>query len=125
MEIRNFTNFWNMERKVYSLYDIQLPAPINLRAAGIFVGTAIPYWILLYIVGFHEFQLNLIILYLIVPTIMGIIGNRPIFEGKSFIDYMSSRIRFIFEPRRYKGVEPATEKYGEKVQISEFFYSRK
>jgi hypothetical protein len=124
MEIRNFTNFWNMERKVYSIYDLQLPAPINLRAAGVFMGTAVPYWTILSLVGV-PFNFEIIIVWLIVPAIMGFIGNKPIFEGKSFIDYLASRFKFIFESKRYKGVEPATEKYGQKIEVSEFFYTRK
>lgn len=124
MEIRNFTNFWNMERKVYSIYDLQLPAPINLRAAGIFVGTAVPYWGILIALGV-PFNIELGIVWLALPAILAFIGNKPIFEGKSFIDYIVSRFRFLFESKRYKGIEPATEKYGEKIELSEFFYTHK
>lgn len=123
MQIRNFTNFWNIDRKIYSIYDLQLPAPVSLRAIGIFVGTAIPYWGVLILAGLG-LSLETLIVWLGLPIIAALIGNRPIFEGKSLIDYISSRIKFIFESKRYKGIEPATEKYGEKIELTEYFYSR-
>lgn len=122
MQIRTFTSFWNVEKKVYSIYDLQLPVAISIRSLGIFVGAAIPYWIILSIFGV-PFNLSTIIIWLAFPTLIAVLGNRPIFEGKTLIDYLTSRVKFLFESKKYKGLTPATEKE-EKIIISEFFYTK-
>lgn len=123
MEIRTFTSFWNVEKKIYSIYDLQLPVAISIRSVGVFVAVAVPYWVILAIFGV-PFNLSLIIVWLALPTIVAILGNRPIFEGKNLIDYVQSRVKYIFESKKYKGLQPSTEKSGQKTSISEFFYTK-
>lgn len=124
MEIKTFTNFWNIEKKIYSIYDIQLPFAVSIRSVGIFAATGIPYWIILSIFGV-PFGLSTLVFWIAVPLILSIIGNRPIFEGKNIVDYLTSQIKFLFESKKYKGLEPATEKAGYKTVISDYFYTRK
>lgn len=124
MEIKTFTNFWNIEKKVYSIYDIQLPFAVSIRSIGIFAVTGVPYWIILSIFGM-PFGLSTIIFWLAVPLILSIIGNRPIFEGKNIVDYLTSQIKFLFESKRYKGLNASNEKNGSKTVIADYFYTIK
>jgi hypothetical protein len=126
MQIRTFTNFWNFEKKVYSIYDIQLPVAISLRQLGVFLLVGGPYWLLLNIFGV-PFEINFLflILWLGPPLAASVLGNRPIFEGKTLIQYLSSRVKFIFESKNHKGLSPATEKYGNTVKLKEQYYTRK
>lgn len=122
MEIKTFTSFWNIEKKVYSIYDIQLPFAVSIRSIGVFAVTGVPYWIILNIFGM-PFGLQTIIVWLAIPLALSVIGNKPIFEGKNIVDYLSSRIKFLFESKKYKGLKPATEKPKSKTRISEYFYT--
>lgn len=122
MEIRTFTNFWNIEKKIYSIYDIQLPVAVSLRAVGVFAGTGVPYWIILNLFGI-QIGLSTFLIFLAPPVVFAIIGNKPIFEGKSLVDYLQSRIKFLFESRKYKGLRPSTEKYKTITTVEDSFYS--
>lgn len=124
MEIKTFTSFWNIEKKIYSIYDIQLPFAVSIRSIGIFTVTGIPYWIILSIFGV-PFGLSTLVFWLAVPLILSIIGNRPMFEGKNIVDYLTSQIKYLFESKRYKGLEPSVEKSGSKTVISDYFYTIK
>ena len=124
MEIKTFTSFWNIEKKIYSIYDLQLPFAISIRSVGIFAATGIPYWLILSMFGL-TFGLESIVIWLALPLTFAVIGNRPIFEGKNIIDYLNSRIKFLFESKKYKGLLPSTEKPGEKTELSDYFYTLK
>ena len=124
MEIKTFTSFWNIEKKIYSIYDIQLPFAVSIRSVGIFAVTGIPYWLILSMFGV-PFSLSLIVVWVAPPLVFALIGNRPIFEGKNIVDYLGSRIKFLFESKRYKGLQPATEVSGETVEVSDYFYTIK
>lgn len=124
MEIKTFTSFWNIEKKIYSIYDIQLPFAVSIRSIGIFTVTGIPYWIILSIFGV-PFGLSTLVFWLAVPLILSIIGNRPMFEGKNIVDYLTSQIKYLFESKRYKGLKPSAEKNGSKTVISDYFYTIK
>lgn len=124
MEIKTFTSFWNIEKKVYSIYDIQLPFAVSIRSIGVFAATGIPYWLILSMFGV-PFGLSLLVVWIAPPLVFAIIGNRPMFEGKNIVDYLNSRVKFLFESKKYKGLQAATEKTGSKTEISDYFYTIK
>lgn len=124
MEIKTFTSFWNIEKKIYSIYDIQLPFAVSIRSVGVFAATGIPYWLILSMFGV-PFGLSSMIFWVAPPLVFAIIGNRPIFEGKNIVDYLSSQIKYLFESKRYKGLNASTEKTGEKTVIADYFYTIK
>lgn len=124
MEIRTFTNFWNMEKKIYSIYDLQLPVPVPIKTVAVFGAIGLPYWFLLNIFSV-PFGLNglLIIIWVAPPAIAAFFSNKPIFQGKNIIDFTKSQFNFILESKNYKGLTPATEKYGTSDYVEEKFYT--
>ena len=122
MEIRTFTTFWNMEKKLYAIYDLQLPFPIPIRSVIVFGVVGLPYWLILNLAGL-SFGLNASVIFWILPPILlAFIADKPIFQGKNLIDFIKSTYTFLMESRRYKGLAPATEQYGvEDYYKKEFF----
>jgi hypothetical protein len=106
-----------MEKKLYSLYDLSLPAPVSIRTVLIFVGVALPWSALLFFLQV-PFSPPWFILYPVLPLAAAYFGNKPIFEGKNLIEYLQSRIKYVFQPNKYKRLEPYTEKPTETYTVN-------
>lgn len=118
MEIQDYTSFWNLERKVYSFYDVQLPVPVSLRVLGVFVGTGVPWWFLMWAVGM-PLGTPWYLVWLIPPVFFAWFGNKPIFEGKTLIGYLATRVKHLFENKNYKRLEPDLNKYESNIEIEQ------
>lgn len=108
MQIKTFTSFWSIEKKLYSIYDFSLPMPISLRVLGVFVGIAIPWWVILAIIHVPISSPGYL-LYLAVPAVIAYLASNPLFEKKTLFQFLGSRIKFLFENRHYKGLTPDLE----------------
>jgi len=111
MDVRTFTTFWNQEKKLYSINDIALPFAIPLRTLGVFVLTALPWWILMGAILHVPFDGGVaIVIYFGPPALVGWLGSRPIFEGKSLFQFARSHLLYwLTETRHWKGVSPNHE----------------
>lgn len=105
MEVKTYTDFWSMEKKLYSIYDFSLPAPISLRAVAIFLAVGAP-WVGLMALLHVPFDPPWFLIYLAPPGFLAYFGARPIFENKTIFQVISSRIKYIFQSKYYKGLTP-------------------
>lgn len=99
IQVMNMTNFFNKEMLLYSLGDFKLPRPVSLKkAAYVLVGFIVWAFPILFIFGVH---VNVYFLFLIAgpPILFGIYASKPIFGGKSLIDFCRTMIRFFSRPR--------------------------
>lgn len=105
MEIRTYTNIWNVEKKLYNVGDLKLPFPVAFKQIGLFVVFTVPWIALLF---FLSVPINATTHYLWwgPPGVLTWMGNKPIFEGKSIIQYARSMIGFAFRAKVYTAVEP-------------------
>lgn len=118
MEIRTYTNFWNLERKFYSFFDVSLPVPISLTVAGLFIGTGIPWWFLMWAVGLQATNGLMLALWVFPPAILAYFGAKPIFEQKTLFQYLATQIQYLMQDKRYKSaLNPDLEKYGEELRM--------
>ena len=100
MELRTYTGLWNVERRLYKLYDYTLPMPVSVRQIGIIFGAGIP-WIILLKVLHVPFHAPFHVIWIAPPAVLAWYANRPIAEGKRLGDLVLSHIRYWFQPRRY------------------------
>lgn len=124
MEVRTFTSFWSLERKLYSIYDFSLPFPVSLRVLGVFFGTGIPWWSLMFVLQV-SFNPPWYLLWVIPPALLAWLGSKPIFEGKTLFQYLRSRAQYLFENRNYKGLHPDLNKYEDIIEINSSVITRK
>jgi len=117
MQIRTFTSFWALERKLYSIYDFSLPFPISLRVLGVFIGTGIPWWLVMRLLQVPLQNGIGLIIYVAVPGGLAYFGSKPIFEGKTLFQFMRSMAQYLFENKNYKGFQPDLNKYEETIVI--------
>ena len=108
MEVKTYTDFWGMEKKIYSLYDLSLPAPVSIRTVGIFLGIGLP-WVLLLSALHVTLEPPWFLLYIVPPAALAYFGGKPIFEGKNLMQYMASRGRYLFQSKYYKGLTPTMD----------------
>ena len=100
MKVLTYTNIWSTERKIYAFGDISLPTPISFKQIGLFVLVGVPWFTLMLLFGISvtggpwHFML-----WFGPPIALSIIGNKKLLEDKSIFEYISSQIKFFFEPK--------------------------
>lgn len=115
MEIRTFTNFWNMERKLYSIYDVNLPMPISLKVVGAFLLAGIPWWAMMSMlhIPFGDF----VIIWILPPVALGYIASKPIFQKKTFIEFLISQANYLRQPKRLAGFRSVDYQFDKKYRF--------
>lgn len=126
MELKTYTNLWNVEKRLYKFYDINLPYPVSVKQVGIFIGTVIP-WIFLMNILSIPFSPPWNAVWILPPFAIAWYANKPVAEGKTLIDFIGSQIVFFFSPRKYSDLKPEIEKTkpDETIQLSSKVWRRK
>lgn len=110
MELRTYTGLWNVEKRLYRFYDINLPYPVTLRQIGVLFGFGVP-WVFLLAKAGLPFQPPLpYLLYLAPPLLLAWQSNRPVAEGKTLVDYAMSQIMFAISPRTHAALTPIPDR---------------
>ncbi len=66
MELPTYTNIWRIEKRLYKLYDFRLPMPLPVGQIAVFAAIAVPYVVLLEVIGL-PFSHTLLWLYILPP----------------------------------------------------------
>lgn len=118
MEIKNYTSFWNLEKKLYSFYDFQLPVPLSLRVFGVFIVVAVPWALLMWAIRM-PITPPWFLIWLAPPVGIAYLCSRPLFEGKNLVEYLGSWLTYLRQNRKYKRLEPDLNKYEANVEIDQ------
>lgn len=99
LQVMNMTNFFNREMMMYALGDFKFPKPVSFKKM-LYVIIAIALWALpiVSIFGFHMNPWFLMFI-LVPPVFLGLQASKPVFGGKSLIDFVTTMFRFITRPR--------------------------
>src|SRR5215467_7093697 len=100
VELPTYTSIWRIEKRLYKLYDFRLPMPVPVGQMAVFAAIAVPYLVLLSVLGV-PFNHTLIWLYVLPPGLATWLATRPVLEGK--------RLRYLAEPRIWCRMAPAAE----------------
>lgn len=122
MEIRTFTSFWNMERKLYAIYDVSLPFPISLKVVGAFLLAGIPWWSLMGLlhIPFGTFWF----LWLAVPAALGFIASKPWFQKKTLFEFLMSQVIYLAQPKRLAGFRNIDYQFNKKYRVTTRVFKR-
>ena len=109
MELPTYTNIWRIEKRLYKLYDFRLPMPLPIGQIAVFAAIAVPYVVLLKVIGL-PFSHTLLWLYILPPAALAWLITRPVLEGKRLPELVVSQVRYLGEPRTWCRMTPLTEK---------------
>jgi MinD-like ATPase involved in chromosome partitioning or flagellar assembly len=109
VDLPTYTNIWRIEKRLYKLYDLRLPAPLPITWIGVFVGITVPYVVFLIAIGL-PFNHTLVWLYVLPPGVLTWLTTRPVIEGKRLPELVTSQVRYMAEPRAWCRMAPFAEK---------------
>jgi MinD-like ATPase involved in chromosome partitioning or flagellar assembly len=108
VDLPTYTSIWRIEKRLYKLYDFRLPMPLPIGQLTIFVAIAVPYVVLLTLVGV-PFNHTLVWLYILPPGAATWLVTRPVLESKRLPELVKSQLRYLAEPRILCRMAPLAE----------------
>ena len=109
MDLPTYTNIWRIEKRLYKLYDFRLPMPLPVGQIAVFTAIAVPYVVILKLVGL-PFSHTLLWLYILPPGALAWLVTRPVLEGKRLPELVVSQLRYLNEPRTWCRMAPLAER---------------
>jgi MinD-like ATPase involved in chromosome partitioning or flagellar assembly len=109
LDLPTYTNIWRIEKRLYKLYDFRLPMPIPVGQIAVFAAIAVPYVVILKMVGL-PFSHTLLWLYILPPGALAWLVTRPVLEGKRLPELVVSQVRYLNEPRTWCRMAPLAER---------------
>jgi TcpE family len=109
VELPTYTNIWKIEKRLYKLYDFRLPMPLPIGLVAAFLAIAIPYMLVLTLVGM-PFSHTWVWLYVLPPGALAWLVTRPVLEGKRLPELVLSQVRYLAEPRVWCRLAPLAER---------------
>jgi hypothetical protein len=109
VDLPTYTSIWRIEKRLYKLYDFRLPMPLPIGQIAVFTAIAVPYVVLLTVLGL-PFNHKLIWLYVLPPGLLTWLATRPVLESKRLPELVMSQLRYLAEPRVWCRMAPLAEK---------------
>ena len=109
MDLPTYTSIWRIEKRLYKLYDFRLPMPLPIGQVTVFAAMAVPYVLLLTLLGV-PFNHTLIWLYILPPGLATWLVTRPVLESKRLPELIKSQLRYLAEPRILCRMAPLAER---------------
>jgi hypothetical protein len=109
VDLPTYTNIWRIEKRLYKLYDFRLPMPLPIGQIAVFAAIALPYVVVLTILGL-PFSHTYFWLYVLPPGLLAWLATRPVLESKRLPELLVSQVRYIGEPKTWCRLAPLAEK---------------
>ena len=91
--LRNFTETKRIDRRLYAIGDWVLPAAIPYRGLGIFLGLAVPLWLIYSAIGL-EVEMDNLWIWVSPPIIGATLGYAVRIQGKSMTAVIAANVSF-------------------------------
>lgn len=108
MELKTYTNLWQVERRIYRIYDLNLPYAVSLKQLGFFLAFTVP-WVTLLVLLQVPFATPWHLLWVLPPIGVAYVANRPLIENKSILQLVGSQAQYLAQSRQYTRLSPWTE----------------
>lgn len=107
-ELPTYTSVFRLRRRLYALYDFELPVPVGLAEVGIFLAAVAVFWALAQALGIG-FTPGSAWFFLVPPGFVAYLARLPVADGKQPHALLASRVRYILEPRALHRLAEARE----------------
>src|SRR3954454_20249506 len=98
MELPTYTSVFALERRLYAVYDFELPAPVGLFQAAAFLVVGVVFLIVGRLFGV-PITAGTAWFYVVPPGFAAWAASRPVAESKRPHQWLLSQARFLTEPR--------------------------
>ncbi|MDP8971342.1 MAG: conjugal transfer protein [Actinomycetota bacterium] len=97
-ELPTYTSVFRLERRLYAIYDWELPIPVGLAQAGTFLAAVTVFWVLGRLLGI-ELTAGSAWFYLVPPAFVSYLARMPLADHKQPHRWLASQVRYLLEPR--------------------------
>lgn len=97
-ELPTYTSVFRLERRLYAIYDWELPVPIGLAGAVAFVGAALVFLVIGRLLGI-DLTPGSAWFYVVPPAFAAYLIRRPVGDAKQPHAWLGARLRYLLEPR--------------------------
>lgn len=109
LELRTHTRLWQVEKKLYKLYDFTLPVPVSIRMGGIFIASAAVWFTVCKFLGVEFSPPFGHLIWIAPPVGITFLANRPVAEGKRMGELLISQFNYYAtQHRQYARLAPST-----------------
>lgn len=108
IEMPTYTSVFQLERRLYALYDLELPVPVGFLQAGVFAGAAGASLLGMHLLGV-DLTAETAWIVVVPPGFAGWLASRPVIEGKHPHRWLISQVRYLREHRRLEGGTPGRQ----------------
>ncbi|HVL98575.1 MAG TPA: TcpE family conjugal transfer membrane protein [Egibacteraceae bacterium] len=93
-----YTSVFRLRRRLYAVYDWELPVPVGLFETGVFVAAAGLFALIARVLGV-EFGPGTAWFYVVPPLFIAYLARQPVADAKQPLDWAGSHARYLLEPR--------------------------
>lgn len=98
VELPTYTSVFRLERRLYAIYDWELPVPVGVGGAAAFVLAALVFLVLGRVLNI-ELTAGTAWFYVVPPAFAAYLARRPVADAKQPHAWAVSQLRFLLEPR--------------------------
>jgi hypothetical protein len=97
-----YTSIFSLRRKLYAIYDWELPRPVELVQVGVFVMGVVAVWLVTRAIGVG-FSPSTGWVFVVPPGALAWCATQPVADGKSVGAWLVAQVGFLFEPKALNG----------------------
>ena len=98
MELPTYTSVFRLRRRLYAVYDWELPVPIGLLEVGVFAGGVIVFAALARLLGI-ELTAASAWFFVVPPGFLAYLAHQPVADHKQPHAWAATQVRYLLEPR--------------------------
>lgn len=103
-----YTSVFRLRRRLYAVYDWELPVPVGLFEATVFVGAVAVFALIARLLGV-ELHAGTAWFFVVPPLFVAYLARQPVADGKQPLDWLVSQARYLLEPRLVHRLADARE----------------
>lgn len=103
-----YTSVFRLRRRLYAVYDWELPVPVGLFEAAVFVAAAVLVAAIARVVGV-ELTPGTVWLFVVPPAFVAYLARQPVADGKQPLGWLAAQVRYVLEPRVVQRLADARE----------------
>ncbi|MGH9129641.1 MAG: TcpE family conjugal transfer membrane protein [Acidimicrobiales bacterium] len=115
MELPTYTSIFVLRRKLYAIYDWELPRPVEMVQIGVFAVGVLVVWLVTRAIGVG-FSASTAWAFVVPPAALAWWSTQPVADEKGLGPWLASQVRFLCEPRKL--AEPGAVSVGDPAVVA-------